>query len=81
MEGRKERCTSGLDGWIEEERKEGRKEGKENELEGGRESEREGRRGGKKRVERREGEEERKRSFFSPFDQSDDLKLLILGEE
>ena len=77
MEGRKERCTSGLDGWIEEERK----EGKEQELEGGRESEREGRRGGKKRVERREGEEERKRSFFSPFDQSDDLKLLILGEE
>ena len=77
MEGRKERCTSGLDGWIEEERK----EGKEQELEGGRESEREGRRDGKKRVERREGEEERKRSFFSPFDQSDDLKLLILGEE
>ena len=26
MEGRKERYTSGLDGWIEEERKEGRKE-------------------------------------------------------
>ena len=77
MEGRKERCTSGLDGWIEEERK----EGKEQELEGGRESEKEGRRDGKKRVERREGEEERKRSFFSPFDQSDDLKLLILGEE
>ena len=77
MEGRKERCTSGLDGWIEEERK----EGKEQELEGGRESKREGRRDGKKRVERREGEEERKRSFFSPFDQSDDLKLLILGEE
>ena len=77
MEGRKQRCTSGLDGWIEEERK----EGKEQELEGGRESEREGRRDGKKRVERREGEEERKRSFFSPFDQSDDLKLLILGEE
>ena len=77
MEGRKERCTSGLDGWIEEERK----EGKEQELEGGRKSEREGRRDGKKRVERREGEEERKRSFFSPFDQSDDLKLLILGEE
>ena len=77
MEGRKERCTSGLDGWIEEERK----EGKEQELGGGRESEREGRRDGKKRVERREGEEERKRSFFSPFDQSDDLKLLILGEE
>ena len=77
MEGRKERCTSGLDGWIEEERK----EGKEQELEGGRESEREGRRDGKKRVERREGEEERKRSFLSPFDQSDDLKLLILGEE
>ena len=77
MEGRKERYTSGLDGWIEEERK----EGKEQELEGGRESEREGRRDGKKRVERREGEEERKRSFFSPFDQSDDLKLLILGEE
>ena len=48
MEGRKERRTSGLDGWIEEERK----------------SEREGRRGGKKRVERREGEKERKRSFF-----------------
>ena len=77
MEGRKERCTSGLDGWIEEERK----EGKEQELGGGRESKREGRRDGKKRVERREGEEERKRSFFSPFDQSDDLKLLILGEE
>ena len=77
MEGRKERCTSGLDGWIEEERK----GGKEQELGGGRESEREGRRDGKKRVERREGEEERKRSFFSPFDQSDDLKLLILGEE
>ena len=70
MEGRKERCTSGLDGWIEEERK----EGKEQELGGGRESKREGRRDGKKRVERREGEEERKRSFFfSPFDQSDDL--------
>ena len=60
MEGRKERYTSGLDGWIEEERK----EGKAQELEGGRESEREGRRDGKKRVERREGEEERKRSFF-----------------
>ena len=38
MEGRKERCTSGLDGWIEEERK----EGKEQELEGGRDSERVG---------------------------------------
>ena len=63
MEGRKERCTSGLDGWIEEERK----EGKEQELEGGRESEREGRRDGKKRVERREGEEERKRSFLVPL--------------
>ena len=61
MEGRKERCTSGLDGWIEEERK----EGKEQELGGGRESEREGRRDGKKRVERREGKEERK-GFF-PF--------------
>ena len=60
MEGKKERCTSGLDGWIEEERK----EGKEQELKGGRESEREGRRGGKKRVERREGEEERKGRFF-----------------
>ena len=60
MEGRKERCTSGLDGWIEEERK----EGKEQELEGGRKSEREGRRDGKKRVERREGEEERKGRFF-----------------
>ena len=60
MEGRKERYTSGLDGWIEEERK----EGKGQELGGGRESEREGRRGGKKRVERREGEKERKRSFF-----------------
>ena len=65
-------------GWMDRGRKEG---GKEQELEGGRESKREGRRDGKKRVERREGEEERKRSFFSPFDQSDDLKLLILGEE
>ena len=64
MEGRKERYTSGLDGWIEEERKKGRKEGKEQELGGGRESEREGRRDGKKRVERREGEEERKGRFF-----------------
>ena len=63
MEGRKERCTSGLDGWIEEERK----EGKEQELGGGRESKREGRRDGKKRVERREGEEERKRSFLVPL--------------
>ena len=45
-------------------RKEERKEGKEQELEGGRESEREGRRDGKKRVERREGEEERKGRFF-----------------
>ena len=60
MEGRKERCTSGLDGWIEEERK----EGKEQELGGGRESEMEGRRDGKKRVERREGKEERKGRFF-----------------
>ena len=42
MEGRKERCTSGLDGWIEEERKEERKEGKEQELARGRQGVREG---------------------------------------
>ena len=70
MEGRKERYTSGLDGWIKEERKEGRKEGRKRARIKGRQGVREGGKEGWKEKSRKKGGGGKKgrEGFFSPFD-------------
>ena len=61
MEGRKERYTSGLDGWIEEERKEGRKRARIRGRQGVREG---GKEGWKEKVRKKGGGERKEEKFF-----------------